>query len=43
VLDDDTFRSLEGKSKHTMWLELADIITKHPKEVSNGNPVLIMC
>ncbi len=34
VLNDDTFRSLEGKSKHQLWLELCDIITKHPKEVA---------
>ena len=34
LLNDDTFRSLEGKSKHTLWLELCDIITKHPKEVA---------
>lgn len=35
LVDDDTFRSLEGKSKHQLWLELCDIITKHPKEVSS--------
>ena len=34
ILNDDTFRSLEGKSKHQLWLELCDMITKHPKEVS---------
>ena len=34
LVDNDTFRSLEGKSKHQLWLELCDIITKHPKEVS---------
>jgi hypothetical protein len=34
VLNDDTFRSLEGKSKHQLWLELCDIITKHPREVA---------
>jgi len=34
LVDDETFRSLEGKSKHQLWLELCDIITKHPKEVS---------
>ena len=34
LVDDDTFHSLEGKSKHQLWLELCDIITKHPKEVS---------
>lgn len=39
VLNDDTFRSMEGKSKHTLWLELCDIITKHPKEV--GGPRLL--
>jgi hypothetical protein len=33
LVNDDTFRSLEGKSKHQLWLELCDIITKHPKEV----------
>ena len=37
LVDDDTFRSLEGKSKHQLWLELCDIITKHPKEVSGLN------
>lgn len=30
MVDDDTFRSLEGKSKHQLWLELCDIITRHP-------------
>jgi len=34
VLNDDTFRSLEGKSKHQLWLELCDIITKHPQQVA---------
>ena len=34
ILNDDTFRSLEGKSKHQLWLELCNMITKHPKEVS---------
>lgn len=33
VVDDDTFRSLEGKSKHQLWLELCDIITRHPELV----------
>jgi hypothetical protein len=26
-------RSIEGKSKHQLWLELCDLITKHPKDV----------
>lgn len=33
LVNDDTFRSLEGKSKHQLWLELCDLITKHPKDV----------
>lgn len=33
IVDDETFRSLEGKSKHQLWLELCDLITKHPAEV----------
>lgn len=32
-LNDDLFRSIEGKSKHQLWLELCDLITKHPNEV----------
>lgn len=35
LVNDETFRSLEGKSKHQMWLELADIITRHPQEVED--------
>jgi hypothetical protein len=34
AVNDELFRSLEGKSKHQLWLELCDIITKHPSEVS---------
>jgi hypothetical protein len=26
-------RSLEGKTKHQLWLELCDVITRHPEEV----------
>jgi len=36
VLNDDTFRSLEGKSKHQLWLELCDVITRHPKQVEGS-------
>ncbi|GBF90079.1 pre-mRNA-splicing factor [Raphidocelis subcapitata] len=32
-LNDDTFRSLEGKTKHQLWLELCDAVTRHPREV----------
>lgn len=37
VVNDDGFRSLEGKSKHQLWLELCDLITKHPSEVSSSS------
>jgi len=33
MVNDDGFRSLEGKSRHSLWLELCAIITKHPEEV----------
>ena len=32
-VNDPMFTSLAGKSKHQMWLELCDLITKHPNEV----------
>lgn len=34
-VNDDTFVSLESKSKHQLWLELCDIITRHPKDVTS--------
>ena len=34
LVNDDSFQSLAGKSKHAMWLELCDVVTKHPNEVS---------
>lgn len=36
ALNDDGFRSLEGKSKHQLWLELCDVVTRHPKEVAGS-------
>jgi len=37
IVNDDTFQSLAGKSKHQLWLELCDVITKHPAEVTALN------
>ncbi len=34
MVNDDKFVSLKGTSKHAMWLQLCDIITKHPDKVS---------
>ncbi|CAG9461233.1 unnamed protein product [Pedinophyceae sp. YPF-701] len=33
LVNDDDFRSILGKTKHQMWLELCDIITKHPQDI----------
>ncbi|GFZ03120.1 tetratricopeptide repeat (TPR)-like superfamily protein [Actinidia rufa] len=37
VLNDDQFYSIKGKTKHRLWLELCDLLTKHTKEVSGLN------
>lgn len=33
VVNDETFVSLEGKTRHALWLELCELITRHPDEV----------
>ncbi|KAK4587860.1 hypothetical protein RGQ29_019030 [Quercus rubra] len=37
VLNDDGFYSIKGKTKHRLWLELCDLLTKHANEVSGLN------
>ncbi|KAH7430038.1 hypothetical protein KP509_09G080100 [Ceratopteris richardii] len=34
VLNDEGFQSIKGKTKHQLWLELCDLLTKHANEVS---------
>jgi len=34
VLNDANFYSIKGKTKHQLWLELCDLLTKHANEVS---------
>ena len=34
VLNDDSFYSIKGKTKHQLWLELCDLLTKHATEIS---------
>ncbi|KAF2073657.1 hypothetical protein CYY_005042 [Polysphondylium violaceum] len=34
VLEDDKFKSTKGKSKHDLWLLFSDILSSHPKEIS---------
>ncbi|KAJ4810460.1 Pre-mRNA-splicing factor SYF1 [Rhynchospora pubera] len=33
VLNDDAFYSIKGKTKHQLWLELCDLLTKHATEI----------
>lgn len=37
VLNDDQFFSIKGKTKHRLWLELCDLLTKHATDVSGLN------
>ncbi|KAF5475605.1 hypothetical protein F2P56_007397 [Juglans regia] len=37
VLNDDEFYSIKGKTKHRLWLELCDLLTRHATEVSGLN------
>ncbi|XP_021902168.1 pre-mRNA-splicing factor SYF1 isoform X2 [Carica papaya] len=37
VLNDDQFYSIKGKTKHRLWLELCDLMTRHANEVSGLN------
>ncbi|XP_057530754.1 uncharacterized protein LOC130809129 [Amaranthus tricolor] len=37
VLNDDQFFSIKQKTKHRLWLELCDLLTKHATEVSGLN------
>ena len=32
AVDDDSFVSVEGASRHQLWLRLAELVTKHPRE-----------
>ena len=34
LVNDDGFKSLAGKSKHAMWLELCSLVTQHPDHVT---------
>ncbi len=37
VLNDDEFCSIKGKTKHGLWLELCELLTRHAEEVSGLN------
>lgn len=42
VLNDDGFCSSKGKTKHMLWLELCDLVTKHANEISGLNEEAII-
>ncbi|CEM02311.1 unnamed protein product [Vitrella brassicaformis CCMP3155] len=35
VVNDEGFTSMEGKTNHQLWMDLCDLITKHPKEIKS--------
>ncbi|KAJ7530801.1 hypothetical protein O6H91_14G019800 [Diphasiastrum complanatum] len=37
VLNDEDFQSLKGKTRHQLWLELCNLLTKHASDVSGLN------
>ncbi|CAJ2648726.1 unnamed protein product [Trifolium pratense] len=37
VMNDDKFYSIKGKTKHRLWLELCDLLTRHANDVSGLN------
>ncbi|KAK9729646.1 pre-mRNA-splicing factor syf1 [Basidiobolus ranarum] len=37
IANDDKFKSLHGKSKYQLWMELCDIACKHPTEIKTLN------
>ncbi|GMY37237.1 pre-mRNA-splicing factor SYF1 [Fagus crenata] len=44
VLNDDKFCSIKGKTKHSLWLELCELLTRHANEVSGLNvDAIIRC
>lgn len=34
ILNDESFASVKGKTKHQLWLELCDLLTKHAEDIS---------
>ena len=44
MVNDDSFESMKGKSKHEMWFDLTDMIAKNPdKACSASTDLCIHC
>lgn len=37
IVDDEDFSSMEGKTRHQLWMDLCDLISKHPADVKSLN------
>ncbi|KAK8970682.1 hypothetical protein KSP40_PGU006094 [Platanthera guangdongensis] len=37
VLNNDSFHSIKGKTRHQLWLELCDLLTRHAADISGLN------
>lgn len=37
VVDDEDFSSMEGKTRHQLWMDLTDLVSKHPAEIKSLN------
>lgn len=37
VVDDEDFSSMEGKTRHQLWMDLCDLVSKHPAEIKSLN------
>merc|ERR1719440_2365031 len=35
VVDDEDFSSMEGKTRHQLWMDLCDLVSKHPAEIKS--------
>merc|ERR1719428_1834144 len=37
VVDDEDFGSMEGKTRHQLWMDLCDLVSKHPADIKSLN------
>lgn len=37
VVDDEDFTSMEGKTRHQLWMDLCDLVSKHPADIKSLN------
>jgi len=35
IVNDDSFISIEGKTSHQLWMDLCDVISKHPQHIKS--------